>query len=170
MATVQVTLLTNLLKTIFSTEPEDKDDKWPLNRIMSLHVLQPKFVKGHLNASFQSDHQLEFASLYKSTSINPFQYTPQTDQAVVMWAHKEMEEECNKLNFRIIETQCKKTTTNIKGIGWINIMDDVAIPTANICGMQLAVVDTSAEKPILYQLAWKSLKFIENKMFVQCFL
>ena len=84
---------------------------------MSLHVLQPKFVKGHLNASFQSDHQLEFASLYKSTSINPFQYTPQTDQAVVTWAHKEMEEECNKLNFRIIETQCKKTTTNIKGIG-----------------------------------------------------
>ncbi len=45
-------------------------------------------------------------------------------------------------------------------------MDDVAIPTANICGMQLAVVDTSAEKPILYQLAWKSLKFIENKTIV----
>jgi hypothetical protein len=55
LATFQVTQLTNLFKTIFSTEPENKDDDGPLNRLMSLYVFPPKFTKGHLNATFQSN-------------------------------------------------------------------------------------------------------------------
>jgi hypothetical protein len=51
-ATVQVTQLTNLFKTIFFAEPENKEDDGPLNRLMSLYVFPPKFTKGHLNATF----------------------------------------------------------------------------------------------------------------------
>jgi hypothetical protein len=65
---------------------------------------------------------LKFALLYKSTSINPFQYAPQTHQALVTAARKDMEERRNELNFQIAETQRKKTTTNIKGIGRITTM------------------------------------------------
>jgi hypothetical protein len=74
-AAVQVTQLTNLTKTIFNTESEDKGDDNPLNRLMLLYVFQAKFVKGHLNATFQSD-DLELAAMHKSTSINPFHYRP----------------------------------------------------------------------------------------------
>jgi hypothetical protein len=42
-------------------------------------------------------------------------------------------------------------------------MDNVAMTAADICGVQLAIVNTSAKKPILYQFAWKILKFIKNK-------
>jgi hypothetical protein len=60
LAMVQVTQLTNLFKTIFSTKPENKDDDGSLNRLMSLYVFPPKFTKGHLNATFQS-YELELA-------------------------------------------------------------------------------------------------------------
>ncbi len=85
-AAVQVTQLTNLAKTIFTTKSEDDDDDGPLNRLMSLYVFQAKFVKGHLNATFQSD-DLELAAMHKSTS-NPFYYGPQNDQALVIAARK----------------------------------------------------------------------------------
>ncbi len=78
-ASVQATQLSNLFTTIFSTKPEDDDDKnhaKPLKRLMSLVIFPPKFTKGHLNASFQSS-DLETGLMYKSTSINPFHYTPQ---------------------------------------------------------------------------------------------
>jgi hypothetical protein len=61
-----------------------------------------------------------------------------------------MEEQCNKLDFQIIETQCKKTMTNIKGIERITTMDNVAMTAATICGVQMAIVDTSLKKPLLY--------------------
>jgi hypothetical protein len=73
---VQVTQLTNLFRTIFSTEPYKNDnDGGPLNRLMSLYVLPPKFAKGHFNATFQSN-DLELAAIYKSTSISTFHHTP----------------------------------------------------------------------------------------------
>jgi hypothetical protein len=53
-ASVQVTQLSNLFVTIFSTEPKDEDNNTPLNplnRLMSLVVFPPKFIKGHLNGS-----------------------------------------------------------------------------------------------------------------------
>jgi hypothetical protein len=121
-----------LFKTIFSNKPGDEDDEGPLIWLMSLYVFPQKFVKGHLNVSFQSN-ELKFALLYKSTSINPFQYAPQTNQALVTAARKDMKEQRNELNFQITETQRKKTTTNIEGIGRITTMDDIAITAANIC-------------------------------------
>jgi hypothetical protein len=77
-ATVQVTQLTNLAKTIFTTESKDDDNNSPLNRLMLLYVFQAKFFKGHLNATFQSD-DLVLAGMHKSTSINPFYYELQND-------------------------------------------------------------------------------------------
>ena len=65
----------------------------PLNRLMSLVCFPPKFNKGHLNASFQSS-DLETGAIYKSTSINPFQYAPQNNRALVKSAMAEMEEGC----------------------------------------------------------------------------
>jgi hypothetical protein len=71
LAAVQVTQLSNLIKMVFSTKPDDKNDDGPLNRLMSMYVIPPKFTKGHLNATFQSG-KLELAAIYKSMSINPF--------------------------------------------------------------------------------------------------
>jgi hypothetical protein len=34
---------------------------------------------------------------------------------------------------------------------------------ANMCVVQLVIVDVSKSKPLLYQLAWKFIKFIKNK-------
>ncbi len=51
----------------------------------------------------------------------------------------------------------------IEGIGWITSLEDVALGCANMSCMQLMIVDISASKPILYQFAWKLIKFIESK-------
>jgi hypothetical protein len=84
-ALVQVTQLSNLFVTVFTTEPEDDNDNTatnPLNWLMSLFVFPQKFTKVHLNASFQSVN-LETGLIYKSTSINPFHYALQTNCALV---------------------------------------------------------------------------------------
>jgi hypothetical protein len=55
LAAVQAALLTNLFNTIFASKQEDNYDDsalHPLNRLMSLVIFPPKFVKGHLNPSF----------------------------------------------------------------------------------------------------------------------
>jgi hypothetical protein len=115
-AAVQVTQLTNLAKTIFTAKSEDDNDDGLLNRLMSLYVFQAIFVKGHLNATFQCD-DLKLAVMHKLMSINPFHYRPQNDQALVIAARKEQEEERNEKNFSIIKTHCKKILSLIKGIG-----------------------------------------------------
>jgi hypothetical protein len=56
--------------------------------------------------------------------------------------------------------------TNIKRIGRITTMDYVAMIATNICGVQMVSVDTSPQKPLLYQFAWKMLKYVENKKLV----
>jgi hypothetical protein len=48
-------------------------------------------------------------------------------------------------------------------VGRIESMDDVSRTCANICGVILSVVDVSAKKPLLYQVAHKFIRFIENK-------
>ena len=164
-ASVQATQLTNLFATIFSTEPEDDDDDFqsnPLSRLMSMVVFTSKFTKGHLNASFQSS-DLETGSMYKSTSINPFHYAPQGNRKLISEATAKMDEERNELNWRIIEKDRNKISSLIEGIGRVNSVDEVAMTCANICGVQLAMVDMTAGKPLLFQLAWKVIRFIENK-------
>jgi hypothetical protein len=151
---VQVTQLTNLVKTIFTIESEGNDNNGPLNRLMLLYVFPAKFVKGHLNAAFQSN-DLKLAMMHKLTSINPFHYGPQNNQAMVIVARKEQEEEQNEKNFSIIETQCKKILSLIEGIGKINSMEDVAMTCASICVVQLAIINVASGKPLLYQYAYK---------------
>jgi hypothetical protein len=85
-SSVQATQLTNLFTTIFATEPDDNDDNFqsnPLSRLMLMDVFPPKFTKGHLNARFQSS-DLETGSMYKSTSLNPFCYTPQGNRKMIL--------------------------------------------------------------------------------------
>jgi hypothetical protein len=43
------------------------------------------------------------------------------------------------------------------------MMEDVCMTCANMCGVQLAIVNASKNKPILYQFVWKIINFIENK-------
>ena len=164
-ASVQATQLTNLFATIFATEPEDDDDDFqsnPLSRLMSMVVFTSKFTKGHLNASFQSS-DLETGSMYKSTSLNPFHYAPQGNRKMILEATAKMDEERNELNWRIVEKDRSKISSLIEGIGRVNNMDEVAMTCANICGVQLAMVDITAGKPLLFQFAWKVIRFIENK-------
>jgi hypothetical protein len=51
---------------------------------------------------------------------------------------------------------------NIEGIGRITTMDNIAMTAANICGVQMAIVNMSPKKPLLYQFAWKMLKYVEQ--------
>ena len=100
LATVQATQLANLFTSVFSTEADDNNDDSnlnPLNRLLSLFVFTPKFTKAHLNASFQNI-DLELGVIYKSASINPFQYAPQTNHAMVKVASSKPEEERKELN------------------------------------------------------------------------
>ncbi len=74
-----------------------------------------------------------------------------------------MEEERNEINWRIAEKDRKQISSMIKGVSRVNSMEDIAMTCANICGIQLAIVNISTTKPILYQFTWKLIKFIENK-------
>jgi hypothetical protein len=98
-----------------------------------------------------------------STSINPFHYAPQTDHASVLAAQKDFDLEHNEKSFSISKKDPKQMSSHIEGIGMINTMDDVAMTCANICGIQLAIINISPGKPLLYQFTWKLLKFIKNK-------
>jgi hypothetical protein len=160
---VQAAQLTNLFMTSFTTEMEDDDNVLanPLQRLMSL-VSPLKFTKGHLNASFQS-FDLEAGAIYKSTSINLFQYAPQNNHLLVKAATSEMEEARNEINWKFANKDRKQISSIIKGVGRVNSMEDVAMTCANMCGVQLAIVDVSTTKPLLYQFALKMIKFIENK-------
>jgi hypothetical protein len=72
---------------------------------------------------------------------------------LVATAKKIVNEEQNKKSFPIAKRNRTKFLALIKGIGKINSMDDVAKMCANICGIQLAIVDIIADKPLLYQYA-----------------
>jgi hypothetical protein len=126
---------------------------------MSLYVFPPKITKGHLNATFQSNN-LEITATYKSISINPFHYALQLDQILVAAA-----EDKNEKSFAIAKSNRKKNLALIKGIGKINSMNNFAKMCANICGVQLAIINITVGKPLLYQYAWKMIRFIENKHF-----
>ncbi len=121
----------------------------PLNRLMSLIVSPPKFTKGHLNASFKS-LDLETGSLYKLTNINPFLYAPQGNRKLIMEAATKMDEEQNKINWRIVEKDRSKISSMIEGVGRVNSMEEVAMTCANMCGVQLTKVDIAAGNPLLY--------------------
>jgi hypothetical protein len=82
---------------------------------------------------------------------------------MVIVARKEQEEEQNEKNFSIIKTQCKKILSLIEGIGKINSIEDVAMTCTNICGVQLAITNIASGKPLLYQYAYKMIRFIEKK-------
>jgi hypothetical protein len=163
-ATVQEAQFANLLNTIFKSLPEDDDDELanPLERLMSLSVFPKKFNKAHLNASFQSS-DLESNMLYKNPSINPFHYAPQGCRALVKAATVEIEEERNQFNWRVNEKDKKQISSVIEGVGRIESIDDVSRTCANMCGVMLAIVDVSKSKPLLYQVAYKFIKMIENK-------
>jgi hypothetical protein len=164
-AAVQAFQLTNLFMTIFTTESDEEDNDLlahPLNRLMSLVCFPPKFTKGHLNASFQSS-DLETGTIYKSTSINPFQYAPQNNRALMKAAMTEMEETQNEINWKVVEKDRKQISSIIEGVGRIKSIEDVVMICANMCGVQLAIVDVKTNKPLLFQFALKVIKFIENK-------
>ena len=136
-ALVQATQLTNLLTTIFATEPDDNDNNFqsnPLSRLMSMVIFTPKFTKGHLNASFQSS-DLKMGSMYKSTSLNPFHYAPQGNRKMILEASNKMDKEQNELNWHIVEKDQSKISLLIKGVGQVNNMEEVAMTCANICGV-----------------------------------
>ncbi len=111
LAMVQANQLVNLSTSVFSTEADDDGDDSnlnPLNRLLSMFVFTPKFTKAHLNTSFQNV-DLEPSAIYKSTSINPFQYAPQTNRAMVKAASSKLEEERNEMNWRITDKDNNKS-------------------------------------------------------------
>ncbi len=110
---------------------------------MSLVFFPPKFTKGHLNVSFQSS-DLKTGSLYKSTNINPFLYIPQGNRKLIKEATTKMEEERNEINWRIVEKDRNKISSMIEGVGHVNNMEEVAMTCANMCGVQLAMIDIAA--------------------------
>ncbi len=80
-----------------------------------------------------------------------------------MEAATKMDEKQNKINWRIVKKDRSKISSMIEGVGRVNSMEEVAMTWSNMCGVQLAMVNIAAGKPLLYQLAWKIIRFIENK-------
>ncbi len=74
-----------------------------------------------------------------------------------------MDKERNEINWRIVEKDRSKISSMIKRVGHVNTIEEVAMMCANICGIQLAMVDILAGKPLLYQFAWKMIRLIKNK-------
>ncbi len=74
-----------------------------------------------------------------------------------------MEETQNEINWKVVEKDRKQISSIIKGVGRIKSIEDVAMTCANMCGVQLAIVDVKTNKPLLFQFALKVIKFIENK-------
>ena len=101
--------------------------------------------------------------MYKLTSINPFHYAPHGNKKMILEASNKMNEERNEVNWRIVEKDRSKISSLIEGVGSVNNMDEVAMTCANICGVQLAMIDITASKPLLFQFAWKAIRFIKNK-------
>ena len=67
-----------------------------------------------------------------------------------------MEEEQNKINWRIVEKDRSKISSMIEGVGCVNNMEEVAMTCTNMCGVQLVMmIDIAAGKPNVYQFAWK---------------
>jgi hypothetical protein len=163
-ATVQETQFANLLNTVFTTQTDDDVDDLasPLDRLMSLMVFPKKFTKAHLNASFQWA-DLKAGLMYKNPSINPFHYGPQTNHALVKAASAKIQEECNEINWKINNKDKRVISSVIEGVGRINTMDDICMTCANMCGVMLAIIDVTKSKHLLYQVAWKLIKLIENK-------
>ncbi len=163
-ATVQGTQFANLLNTIFTTQTDDDVDDLtnPLERLMSLTVFPKKFTKAHVNASFQCT-DLEAVLMYKNPSINPFHYGLQTNRALIKAASAKIQEERNEINWKINNKEKKIISSVIKGFGCIDTMDDVCLTCANMCRVMLAIVDVTKSKPLLYKVAWKFIKLIENK-------
>jgi hypothetical protein len=42
-------------------------------------------------------------------------------------------------------------------------MEHVAMTCANICGVQHTIVDVATAKPLIYQFAWRLIKFIKKR-------
>jgi len=163
-ATVQEAQFASLLNTMFRAQPKDDNDELanPLESLMSLSVFPKKFIKAHLNASFQCAN-LGANMMYKNPSINPFHYAPQKNRALVQAALVEIEEEQNEVNWQVNEKDKKQISSVIEGVGRIKSMDDVSRTCANMCGMIFAIVDVSKTKLLLYQVVYKFIKIIENK-------
>jgi hypothetical protein len=51
--------------------------------------------------------------IYKSALVHPFHYAPQTNRKLVKDAAKEIKEECNKINWRIVEKDRKQVSSMI---------------------------------------------------------
>ena len=80
-----------------------------------------------------------------------------------MEAATKMDEERIEINWRIVEKDRSKFSSMIKRVGRVNSMEEVAMTCANMCGIQLTMVDITVCKPLLYQFVWKIIRFIENK-------
>ena len=90
-------------------------------------------------------------------SINPFHYGPQENKTLILDAATKMDKEHNEINWRIVEKDRSKISSLIEGVRRVDTMEEVAMTCANICGVQLATIDITAGKPLLYQLAWKAI-------------
>jgi hypothetical protein len=87
--------------------------------------------------------------------IHPFYYAPQNNRKLVKEAANEIDEGCNEFNWQIVKKDKKQISSMIEGVRRVNSMEDVAMMCAKICGVQLAIMDISGGKPLLYQFAWK---------------
>ena len=80
-----------------------------------------------------------------------------------MEAATKMDKEHNEINWQIVEKDRSKISLMIEGAGHVNTMEEIAMTCANMCGIQLAMINILAGKTLLYQFAWRIIRFIENK-------
>ncbi len=74
-----------------------------------------------------------------------------------------MEAKCNEINWHIVEKDRKQISSLVEGVRRVNMMEHVPMTCANICGVQHQIVDVAAAIPLLYQFAWRLIRFIEKR-------
>jgi hypothetical protein len=74
-----------------------------------------------------------------------------------------MEAKQNKVDWCIVEKDRKQISSLIEGVRGVSTMEHVAMMCANICGIQHAIINVAAAKPLLYQFAWRLIRFIEKR-------
>jgi hypothetical protein len=72
---------------------------------------------------------------------------------MILEASNKMNEERNEISWRIVEKDRSKISSLIEGVGRVNNMEEVLMTCANICGVQLAMINITTGKPLLFQFA-----------------
>ncbi len=156
--------LTNLLTTVFSTDPEGALKTDPFMTKMRMSVFTKQFVTALLQANFQVEPLLSLNQ--ESNALNYLHFTKQvSDSENVRKARNVGQSDVNERARGIPEAQRRQQKSTIANLGRIDSMADVMFCAVNINGIARTLFDVSVAKPILYQIQEMQVETTESNRF-----